>query len=113
MRLVAPLLPFLLKTDDNPDGIDRRVFDGLTARIAADRPTRSTGHCSTSSAIRATLADSTAARKTGIKELDFSERPVVFLLANGRTPARVALLVAVPYPKCSKAADTVPPDWKA
>jgi non-heme chloroperoxidase len=36
--LVAPLLPFLLKTDDNPDGIDRRVFDGLTARIAADRP---------------------------------------------------------------------------
>ena len=36
--LIAPLLPFLLKTDDNPDGIDRRVFDGLTARIAADRP---------------------------------------------------------------------------
>ena len=36
--LVAPLLPFLLKTDDNPDGIDRRVFDRLTARIAADRP---------------------------------------------------------------------------
>src|SRR5690348_2226813 len=36
--LVAPLLPFLLKTDDNPDGIDRSVFDGLTARIAADRP---------------------------------------------------------------------------
>jgi non-heme chloroperoxidase len=36
--LVAPLLPFLLKTDDNPGGIDRRVFDALTARIAADRP---------------------------------------------------------------------------
>ena len=36
--LVAPLLPFLLKTHDNPGGIDRRVFDGLTARIAADRP---------------------------------------------------------------------------
>ena len=36
--LVAPLLPFLLKTDDNPDGIDRRVFESLTARIAADRP---------------------------------------------------------------------------
>jgi non-heme chloroperoxidase len=36
--LVAPLLPFLLKTHDNPDGIDRSVFDGLTARIAADRP---------------------------------------------------------------------------
>jgi non-heme chloroperoxidase len=36
--LVAPLLPFLPKTDDNPDGIDRSVFDGITARIAADRP---------------------------------------------------------------------------
>jgi non-heme chloroperoxidase len=36
--LVAPLLPFLLQTDDNPDGIDRSVFDGLTARLAADRP---------------------------------------------------------------------------
>ena len=36
--LVAPLLPFLLKTSDNPDGIDRSVFDRLTARIAADRP---------------------------------------------------------------------------
>jgi non-heme chloroperoxidase len=36
--LVAPLLPFLLKTDDNPDGIDRGVIGELTARIAADRP---------------------------------------------------------------------------
>ncbi len=36
--LVAPLPPFLLKTGDNPDGIDRTVFDRLTARIAADRP---------------------------------------------------------------------------
>jgi len=36
--LLAPLLPFLLKTNDNPDGIDRSVFDRLTARIAADRP---------------------------------------------------------------------------
>jgi len=36
--LVAPLLPFLLKTHDNPDGIDQRVFDGLTAHIASDRP---------------------------------------------------------------------------
>jgi non-heme chloroperoxidase len=36
--LIAPLLPFLLKTDDNPAGIDRTVFDGITARIAADRP---------------------------------------------------------------------------
>ena len=36
--LVAPLLPFLLKTHDSPDGIDRSVFDGLTARLAADLP---------------------------------------------------------------------------
>jgi non-heme chloroperoxidase len=36
--LVAPLLPFLLKTSDNPEGIDRSVFDGITARVAADRP---------------------------------------------------------------------------
>jgi non-heme chloroperoxidase len=36
--LVAPLPPFLLKTDDNPEGIDRSVFDAITARIAADRP---------------------------------------------------------------------------
>jgi non-heme chloroperoxidase len=36
--LVAPLLPFLLKTHDNPGGIDRSVFDGITARITADRP---------------------------------------------------------------------------
>ena len=32
--LVAPLLPFLLKTNDNPDGLDRGVFDRLTARLA-------------------------------------------------------------------------------
>ena len=36
--LVAPLLPFPLKTDDSPEGIDRSVFDGITAGIAADRP---------------------------------------------------------------------------
>jgi non-heme chloroperoxidase len=36
--LVAPLLPFLLKTSDNPDGFDRSVFDDLTARVKADRP---------------------------------------------------------------------------
>jgi non-heme chloroperoxidase len=36
--LVAPLLPFLLKTHDNPDGLDRSVFDAIAARIAADRP---------------------------------------------------------------------------
>ena len=36
--LVAPLLPFLLKTRDNPEGIDRSIFDRLTTRIAAYRP---------------------------------------------------------------------------
>ena len=36
--LVAPLLPFLLKTNDNPAGIDRSVFDRVAASIAADRP---------------------------------------------------------------------------
>ncbi len=36
--LIAPLLPFLLKTPDNPDGIDRSVIDDITARLAADRP---------------------------------------------------------------------------
>jgi len=36
--LIAPVPPFLLKTDDNPDGIDQRVFDDLTACITADRP---------------------------------------------------------------------------
>jgi non-heme chloroperoxidase len=36
--LVAPLLPFLLKTEDSPEGIDRSVFDGITVCIAADRP---------------------------------------------------------------------------
>jgi non-heme chloroperoxidase len=35
---IAPLLPFLLKTNDNPDGIDRSVLDAITARIGADRP---------------------------------------------------------------------------
>jgi non-heme chloroperoxidase len=36
--LIAPPLPFLPKTHDNPDGIDRSVFDRLPARIAAGRP---------------------------------------------------------------------------
>ena len=36
--LIAPLPPFLVKTDDSPEGIDRSVFDATMARIAADRP---------------------------------------------------------------------------
>jgi len=36
--LVAPLLPSLLKTDDNAEGISRSVFHDIAARIAANRP---------------------------------------------------------------------------
>jgi non-heme chloroperoxidase len=36
--LLAPIPPFLLKTDDNPEGVDQSVFDGIMAAIVADRP---------------------------------------------------------------------------
>ncbi len=36
--LLAPLPPFLLRTADNPEGIDRSVFDEFMADISADRP---------------------------------------------------------------------------
>ena len=36
--LLAPLPPFLLRTGDNPDGIDRSVFDEFMAGIRDDRP---------------------------------------------------------------------------
>jgi pimeloyl-ACP methyl ester carboxylesterase len=36
--LVSAVTPFLLKTDDNPDGIDRSVFDEMIAGLTADRP---------------------------------------------------------------------------
>ena len=35
---MAPLQPFLLKTDDNPDGVGRAVFEEIKQAIAADRP---------------------------------------------------------------------------
>jgi pimeloyl-ACP methyl ester carboxylesterase len=35
--LVSSLPPFLLKTPDNPDGVDRSVFDALTKAIEDDR----------------------------------------------------------------------------
>lgn len=35
---VAAIPPFLLKTPDNPSGVDTGVFDGIKAGIAADRP---------------------------------------------------------------------------
>ncbi len=36
--LIAPTTPFVLRTDDNPDGVDRAVFDFMTAELARDRP---------------------------------------------------------------------------
>ena len=36
--LMSSIPPFLLKTDDNPDGVDQSVFDGIMKSIVADRP---------------------------------------------------------------------------
>ncbi|MTD57504.1 alpha/beta fold hydrolase [Amycolatopsis pithecellobii] len=36
--LLGAIPPFLLKTDDNPDGVDRSVFDGIKAAVVKDRP---------------------------------------------------------------------------
>lgn len=36
--LLAPIPPFLLRTDDNPRGIDQAVFAAVSAAIVADRP---------------------------------------------------------------------------
>ncbi|MHB9849144.1 alpha/beta fold hydrolase [Streptomyces krungchingensis] len=36
--LLAPVPPFLLKTDDNPEGVDQSVFDAIMNAIVADRP---------------------------------------------------------------------------
>jgi non-heme chloroperoxidase len=36
--LVAPTTPFALKTADNPDGIDRAVYDKIVATLEADPP---------------------------------------------------------------------------
>jgi non-heme chloroperoxidase len=36
--LVGAIQPFLLKTADNPQGVDRSVFDGIKTAIKADRP---------------------------------------------------------------------------
>ncbi len=35
--LLGPIPPFLLKTDDNPTGVDQSVFDGIKASATADR----------------------------------------------------------------------------
>jgi len=36
--LIGTLGPYLVKTADNPEGVDRSVFDGLKAAMRADRP---------------------------------------------------------------------------
>jgi non-heme chloroperoxidase len=36
--LIGTLGPYLVKAPDNPEGIDRKVFDGVRAGIKADRP---------------------------------------------------------------------------
>jgi len=36
--LVAPSTPFILKTEDNPDGVDKRVFERLRATWSKDFP---------------------------------------------------------------------------
>ena len=36
-RAAGAIPPFLLKTDDNPEGVDRHVFDGIKAAIIEDR----------------------------------------------------------------------------
>ena len=36
--LLASVVPFLLKTADHPDGVDRSVFDQMVGGVEADRP---------------------------------------------------------------------------
>jgi non-heme chloroperoxidase len=36
--LAGPIPPFLLKTDDNPEGVDQSVFTAMQDAIVADRP---------------------------------------------------------------------------
>jgi non-heme chloroperoxidase len=36
--LIGPVPPFLLKTEDNPEGVDQSVFDGIKEAVKKDRP---------------------------------------------------------------------------
>jgi non-heme chloroperoxidase len=36
--LIGTITPFILKTDDNPDGIDQSVFDAMITALEHDRP---------------------------------------------------------------------------
>jgi pimeloyl-ACP methyl ester carboxylesterase len=40
---ISAIPPYLLKTTDNPDGVDGSVFDGILAGLAGDRPGFLTG----------------------------------------------------------------------
>jgi non-heme chloroperoxidase len=41
--LLGPIPPFLLQTDDNPDGVPQSIFDDLKTAASADRPAFMTG----------------------------------------------------------------------
>jgi non-heme chloroperoxidase len=45
--LMAPLAPFLLKTGDNPEGVEKSLFDGFQKAIIADRFAFLTQFCDT------------------------------------------------------------------
>ncbi len=36
--LISSIVPYMLKTDDNPKGVDRSVFDQMTKALLSDRP---------------------------------------------------------------------------
>ncbi len=38
VALVSAVTPYMLKSDDNPDGVDLSVFDDMVAKLRADRP---------------------------------------------------------------------------
>ncbi|WP_410809969.1 alpha/beta fold hydrolase [Micromonospora sp. 067-2] len=43
--MLSPLAPFLLKTKDNPEGVDKSVFDGIQQSIIKDRFAYVTSFC--------------------------------------------------------------------
>jgi len=36
--LISSVVPYMLQTDDNPDGLPKEVFDGFVENVEADRP---------------------------------------------------------------------------
>ncbi len=36
--LISAVTPYLLKTDDNPEGVDKKTFDGIIENLKKDRP---------------------------------------------------------------------------